>query len=47
MSTDLILSGDLNINYLNDNPRKHSLDFLLVFLVLWSFLLEFLITLAL
>ena len=36
-STDLILCGDFNINYLNDNSRKHLLDSLLdssVFLVL-------------
>ena len=36
-STDLILCGDFNISYLNDNSRKHLLDSLLdssVFLVL-------------
>ena len=35
-STELILCGDLNINYLNDNSRKHLLDSLLASFSLFS-----------
>jgi hypothetical protein len=35
-STDLILCGDLNINCLNDNSRKHLLDSLLASVSLFS-----------
>jgi endonuclease/exonuclease/phosphatase family metal-dependent hydrolase len=35
-STNLILFGDLNINYLNDNSRKHLLDSLLASFSLFS-----------
>jgi len=30
-STELILCGNFNVNYLNDNSRKHLLDSLLAF----------------
>ena len=35
-STELILHGDFNINYLNDNSRKHLLDSLLASFGLFS-----------
>jgi len=35
-STELILCGDSNVNYLNDNSRKHLLDSLLASFSLFS-----------